>query len=98
MYRLWNSAGGGAATLGPSGAGVGGALVPAAPSSSVLALHMPGTEHDRDRQRSIDLLRDRAFRVRESTAEQQAEALRSELIELRVALPACLPALDNAHS
>ena len=34
------------------------------------------------------LVERRAFRVRESTAEQQAQALRSELVELRTALPA----------
>ena len=45
-------------------------------------------EHERSRQQSVSLLRDRAFRVRETTAEQQVQAQQAELLELRAILEA----------
>ena len=45
-------------------------------------------EHERSRQQSVSLLRDRAFRLRETTAEQQVQALQAELLELRAILEA----------
>lgn len=43
---------------------------------------------ERERQESVNLLRDRAYRARESTAEQQVQALQADLVELRASLAA----------
>ena len=57
--------------------------VPAAIPSLHTAPYEPADPDEQKRQRSVDLLRDRAFHVRESTAEQLAKRLQAELDEVR---------------
>jgi hypothetical protein len=76
MYALWSKA---EARVPAAPAEVG--QVPGAPLAGALAF-------ERDRQQSINLLRERAFKMRESNAEQRADTQQAELVELRAALAA----------
>lgn len=55
-------------------------------------------EGERERHRSIDLLRERAFRARECTAEQQVQNQAAELANLRTLLESERQTAQTQHA
>ena len=75
MYQLWSRP-----TPSTSITPAPDALVVVEPS---LVGNVDAMRQERSRQLSVDLLRDRAFQVRESSAEQQNKTYQTQLMELR---------------
>ena len=82
MYKWWSNLS--SEATGPAPNNIGGDLAP--PVGPFVGLAHDEIRRERDRQRSVDLLRGRAFAVRETTAEEQVRTLQGELAQVRSTL------------